>query len=71
MRDPVDLDGLRHPVPRTWVKLVGDRTFLPEQQDVMAERAGCADIVELDSGHVAMISHLQQLADMLNQIHLT
>jgi hypothetical protein len=66
MRDPVDLSGLRHPVPRTWVKLMTDRTPTPEQADVMADRAGCTDIVELDSGHLAMITHPQQLADVLN-----
>src|SRR5215207_4618674 len=54
MRDPVDLSGLRHPIARTWVKLMFDRTPPPVQADVFAERAGCTDIVELESGHLAM-----------------
>jgi pimeloyl-ACP methyl ester carboxylesterase len=69
MRDSVDLSGLRHPVPRTWVKLMADRTPTPEQADILAERAGCTDVVELDSGHFAMITHPQQLADVLDQLN--
>jgi len=69
MRDAVDLYGLRHPIPRTWVKLMGDRTPTPDQVELLADRVGCADIVELDSGHMAMISHPRQLADVLNEIH--
>jgi pimeloyl-ACP methyl ester carboxylesterase len=34
MRDPVDLSGLSHRVPRTWVKLLRDRSPSPEQADV-------------------------------------
>jgi pimeloyl-ACP methyl ester carboxylesterase len=68
MRDPVDLAGLRQAVPRTWVKLLGDRSLRPELQDVMAERTACTEIIELDSGHMAMISHPQELADVLAAI---
>ncbi len=68
MRDPVDLSGLRHPVPRTWVKLLADRSPTPEQADVLAERAGCTNIVELEAGHLAMITHPEELAGVLNQL---
>jgi hypothetical protein len=37
--------------------------------DVFAKRVGCSDIVELEAGHCAMISHPQELADVLNEIH--
>jgi pimeloyl-ACP methyl ester carboxylesterase len=69
MRDPVDLSGLRHSIPRTWVKLMADRTPSPEQAEVLAKRVECSDIVELDAGHFAMITHPQELADKLNEIH--
>jgi pimeloyl-ACP methyl ester carboxylesterase len=69
VRDPVSLDGLRHAVPRTWIKLLRDRTFVPDEQDKMAARAGCGDVVEIDSGHMAMISHPAELAAALNEIH--
>ena len=68
MHDPVDLSGLRHAVPRTWVKLLRDGAPSPEQADVYAERTGCTEVVELDTGHFAMITHPQRLADALNQI---
>lgn len=68
VRDIVSLDGLRHPVPRTWLKLLGDRTFPPDQQEEMARRAGCDTVTEIDSGHMAMISHPRELAAALNTI---
>jgi pimeloyl-ACP methyl ester carboxylesterase len=69
MRDPVDLSGLRHPVPRTWVKLLRDRTPSPEQAEEFAERARCVDFVELDTGHFPMITHPTALAGVLNELH--
>jgi pimeloyl-ACP methyl ester carboxylesterase len=69
VRDPVSLDGLRHPVPRTWIKLLRDRTFVSEEQDKMAARAGCGDVIEIDSGHMAMVSHPSELSAALNRIH--
>jgi pimeloyl-ACP methyl ester carboxylesterase len=45
MREPVDLSGLRPPIPRTWVKLMRDRTPPPEEVDALAERVGCSDVV--------------------------
>jgi pimeloyl-ACP methyl ester carboxylesterase len=68
MHDPVDLSGLRHPVPRTWVKLLRDGAPSPEQADAYAQRTGCTKIVELDTGHFAMITHPRELADVLNHL---
>jgi pimeloyl-ACP methyl ester carboxylesterase len=68
-REPVDLAGLARPVPRTWIELLRDRTFEPAAQVEMARRTGCVDVVEIDSGHMAMISHPQELAAALNAIH--
>jgi pimeloyl-ACP methyl ester carboxylesterase len=69
MRDPVDLSGLGHPTPRTWVKLLRDRNPSPQQAIVFAERAGCTNTIELDAGHFAMITHPRELADVLNNLH--
>jgi pimeloyl-ACP methyl ester carboxylesterase len=69
IRESVDHAGLRQPVPRTWVRLLGDRSFPPDAQDVMAARAGCSELVDVDSGHMAMISHPQELAGALDLIH--
>jgi pimeloyl-ACP methyl ester carboxylesterase len=68
IREPVSLAGFEHPVRRTWVKLTGDHTFPPELQTEMALRAGCVDVVEIDSGHMAMVSHPRDLARVINAI---
>jgi len=68
IREPVDPSGLAHPVPKTWVRLLRDRTFPPAMQDEMAARAGCTSTVELDSGHMAMISKRREPAHVLNDI---
>lgn len=68
MRDPVDLSGLNHPVARTWVKLLRDRSPTPEQASVFAERAGCTNVVEMDTGHFAMITHPREVAGVLNSL---
>jgi pimeloyl-ACP methyl ester carboxylesterase len=69
IRQPVDLTGFRHGVPSTWVKLTGDVAFPVEVQDEMAARAGCRQVVEIDCGHMAMITRPHDLAGILNRIH--
>jgi pimeloyl-ACP methyl ester carboxylesterase len=69
MHEPVDLSGLRHPVPRTWVKLLHDRTPPPEQVDALAALTGCQQVIEMDAGHFAMITHPHEFASVLNGIH--
>jgi pimeloyl-ACP methyl ester carboxylesterase len=68
-REAVVLTGLERPVPRTWIRLLRDQSFPPAVQDEMARRARCDDVVDLDSGHMAMISHPVELAAALNRIH--
>ena len=65
--EPCDLTGLRHPVPRTYVRLTRDATVSLEAQDAMIANLGGAEVVDLDSGHMAMISHPGQLAALVNQ----
>ena len=69
IRQPVSLSGFRHGVPSTWVKLTGDIAFPLEVQDEMAARAGCREVVEIDCGHMAMITRPDDLAGILNRIH--
>jgi pimeloyl-ACP methyl ester carboxylesterase len=68
VREPVDLSGLAHPVGKTWVRLLRDQTFPPSMQDEMAARAGCSATIDLDAGHMAMISRPHELARVLNDI---
>ena len=67
--EPMDLAGLRHPVPRTFVKLLQDRSPLgPARQDEVIDRLAPVDVVELDAGHDVMISRPHALAPILNAL---
>jgi len=69
MNEPMSLAGLRHPVPRSYVKLLRDQALTPEMQDGFARNAGPKTPVhELDAGHNAMISRPRELAAILNRI---
>ena len=67
--EPVSLAGLRGGIPCTYVKLLQDAVITPEMQDRMIENIGGADVVELDTAHMIMISAPQKLAVALNAIH--
>jgi pimeloyl-ACP methyl ester carboxylesterase len=66
--EPTDLSGLRTPVPRTYVRLLRDASLTPAAQDRMAANLVNADAIDLDSGHMAMISHPAELASILNSL---
>jgi pimeloyl-ACP methyl ester carboxylesterase len=66
--EPADLSGLGRPIPRTYIRLLRDASVTPAAQDRMAANLGGADIVDLDSGHMAMISHPAELATILNTL---
>jgi len=69
MNEPARNAGLRHPVPRCYVKLLRDQALSPALQDESIRNAGPACAVhELDAGHNAMISRPRDLAAILNQI---
>ena len=57
------------PVPRTWVKLAGDRTLPPAVLDELARRTGCDRVITVASGHVASISHPEPIPRALDDIH--
>jgi pimeloyl-ACP methyl ester carboxylesterase len=68
LRQPISLAGLRQPVRRVYVRLLRDAIIPPSQQDQMIANMGGADVVDLDSGHMAMISRPAELAAILNSL---
>ncbi len=69
--EPMDLAGLARPVPRTYVKLLQDRSPIGDRQDEMIVRLAPIDVVEIDAGHDAMISAPARLAPILNALTRT
>lgn len=68
IREPVsraDLPGV-DVVPRTFIKLTRDRALRSRLLDKVIRNLGQCDVVTLDSGHNAMISHPGELATVLN-----
>ena len=68
INEPVDLSGLQHHVPKTYVRLLQDASIVPEAQDAMIANLGDCDVVDLDAGHMAMISRPKELAALLNAL---
>ena len=68
MAEPTDLTGLRQPVPRTYVRLTRDASISLDAQDRMIANLGGADVIDLDAGHMAMISRPAELASLLNRL---
>jgi pimeloyl-ACP methyl ester carboxylesterase len=67
-RDPVDLSPLRTDMPRTWVRTVRDIIVGAEEQLHYAENVGNCSVVDLDAGHMCMISQPEGLADILDDV---
>jgi pimeloyl-ACP methyl ester carboxylesterase len=70
--EPIDLTGLWGDVPVMYVRLSADKTLPPDQQSasIAAIRAGGKDVteVEIDAGHMVMISRPAELAVVLNAV---
>jgi pimeloyl-ACP methyl ester carboxylesterase len=64
--EPCDLTGLRQPIPRTYVRLTQDASVGVDAQNQMIATIGSAEVADLESGHMAMISHPRELAALLN-----
>jgi hypothetical protein len=62
---PVSLAGLRHDIPRTWIRTEHDLIVSPMKQDAFAARTG-SSVVPIDAAHMAMISRPAELARVLN-----
>jgi pimeloyl-ACP methyl ester carboxylesterase len=68
LSEPVDLSGYRRQIPRTYVHLTRDQCYVEELQQRSIALLE-ADVVDLDTGHMAMISAPGRLAAILNAIH--
>lgn len=68
LSDPTDLTGLRHPIARTYVRLARDASITLDAQNKMIANLGAVNIVDLDAGHMAMISQARELAGILNAL---
>jgi pimeloyl-ACP methyl ester carboxylesterase len=65
--EPVNLDGLRLPIPRSYIRLGQDQSFVLEKQTEMAAHLGPdAQLIDIDAGHMVMISQPATLAQTLN-----
>ena len=73
LEEPVSRAGIPPELPKTFVKLLRDRSLDPDHQDTLIQNlrespGGPVDVVTIDSGHDVMISRPKELADVLNAI---
>ncbi|MDH6221507.1 alpha/beta fold hydrolase [Streptomyces pseudovenezuelae] len=68
LTEPVDLSGYRREIPRTYVHLTRDQCYVEElqQRSIALLRP---EVIDLDTGHMAMISAPEKLAAVLNAVH--
>ncbi|MBL1118423.1 alpha/beta hydrolase [Streptomyces sp. 110] len=68
LNETVDLSGYRRRIPQTYVHLTRDQCYVEElqQRSIALLRP---DVIDLDTGHMAMISAPEKLATVLNTIH--
>jgi pimeloyl-ACP methyl ester carboxylesterase len=71
LTQPVDLSPLRSEMPRTWIRPMHDAVVNPDDQLRYARNAGECDLVDLDAGHMCMISKPAELAAILCEIAAT
>ncbi len=53
---------------RVWIRLSRDQIVAPDKQDRFIANIGGAEVVELDAGHMAMISRPKELAAILRAV---
>ena len=68
LTEPADLTGLSRPIPRTYVRLTHDASLTLDTQGQMISTIGDIEVVDVDAGHMAMISRPEVLASVLNGI---
>jgi pimeloyl-ACP methyl ester carboxylesterase len=66
--DPMVLSTMPRDLRRVWIRLTNDVIVAPEKQDRYVENLGGCEVLELDAGHMAMISRPQDLAALLTTI---
>jgi hypothetical protein len=64
----VDLTPLESAMPRTWVRTLQDAIIDPEKQLRFARNAGDCESVDIDTGHMCMVSTPDELAAILSEI---
>ena len=65
--EPNDLSSLPKDLPRTWVRLLRDVAAPTETQDEYIKNLGGADVVDIDCGHMAMLSNPAALAAIIDR----
>jgi pimeloyl-ACP methyl ester carboxylesterase len=66
--EPADLDGLRRDIPSTYIRLLRDASITLDGQDRMIANLGDTQVIDLDAGHMAMISRPAELAAILEAL---
>lgn len=71
--EPVSRAGIPPELPKTFVKLLQDRSLPPDHQETLIQNlrkspGGDVNVVTIDAGHDVMISRPKELADVLNPI---
>jgi pimeloyl-ACP methyl ester carboxylesterase len=66
--EPVDLSPLRAAFPRTWVRPVHDAIVDPERQLHYAVNVGDCEVIDLDAGHMCMISQPLKLTEIITSL---
>ena len=66
--DPVDLAPLRSTIPRTWIRTLQDIIVTREKQLRFAGNVGHCAMIDLDAGHMCMVSQPEATASILNRI---
>jgi len=66
--DPVDLSPLRSAMPRTWIRTLQDIIVSREKQLRFAGNVGNCTMIDLDAGHMCMVSQPEATASILNRI---
>ena len=71
LAEKVSRAGIPPDLPKTFVKLLQDQSLAPDDQDQLianlrSSPGGDVEVIELDSGHDAMVSHPRELAEVLN-----
>ena len=66
--ESVDLSPLRGGVKCTWIRTLRDAIVPAERQREYAAAIGAMDVIDLDAGHMCMVSHPVELASLLRDI---
>lgn len=74
--EPVTRAGIPPSIPKTWVRLLQDRSLPPSVQDASVRNledvpGGTVEVVDLDAGHDAMVSRPAELAAILERVVAT